>query len=265
MKIISVINQKGGVGKTTTVQNLGIGLAAKGFKVGLVDMDEQVGNLTFSFFNNNGNFKVTLPQILKAIVVDKEEIKLDPLHFTSTNFDNLSILPTNDAIEVYLNKAVINPSGMLKKILPTKGFDYILIDTPPSMTLPTFNALAVSDYVLLLSQPEILSLAGIVKITNGIEEIKTKLNPKLKILGVVLNMVRANTKITKDALNWLRTTPQLSNLLFDTQIPHTQEVGNTQSDILGGILKTIFQKKSSNIGMYYSELVNEFIKKTTSK
>lgn len=263
MKIISIINEKGGVGKSTTVQNLAIGLAAKGLKVGLIDMDQQAANLSFCFLGHEKKSIVTLHQVLKAVIMDKEKIVLQPEHFTPTNFDNLSILPTDSSLTEFLDKQTINPNLVLKSILPKSGFDFILIDTPGSMLISTFNALSASNQVIIVTQPEMMSLVGLLDITKSIEQIKKKLNPKLTILGIVLNMVRHNTKITKDALNWLQNDPKLSPLLFEAQIPHTQEVGNTQNDILSGIFKTIFSKKSANIGMYYSDLVNEFLKKVT--
>ena len=262
MQIISFINQKGGVGKTTTTQNLAIGLAQKGFKVGLIDVDEQPGNLTFSFFGTRTDYPVTLTQILEAVVDQKDNIKLDPLHFTPTAFANLSILPCNGAVNLYLEKAVIDPAKVIKNILPDQGFDYILIDTPGNMSKATLNALAASDKVLIVSQPSILSLAGMVGIVQDIEEIKSSINPKITLLGILLSMIKSNTKTTKEALKTIKEDSQLSQYLFKTQIPFVQEVDNTQNDIISGILKTIFQKKSANIGMYYSELVNEFIQKT---
>lgn len=265
MKIISVINQKGGVGKSTTVQNIAIGLAQKGFKVGLVDLDEQLSNLTYLFFGAKDDFSISLPSILEAIIIDKANIELEDCHFLPTKFENLSILPTRGQIVDYLNKAVINPNEVIKRLLPKTGFDYILIDTPGNMLISTFNGLVASDQFIIVSQPKMLSLVGMNDIVKQINSIKEKLNPKLSILGIILNMTKSNTKSTQTSLKWLQSSPEFKDIMFKSTIPYTEEVETTQNDILSNVVntfKTIFQKKSSNVGMYYTDLVNEFIHKT---
>jgi chromosome partitioning protein len=263
MKIISVINQKGGVGKTTSVQNIAIGLAQKGFKVGLVDMDQQKSNLTICFIQDFSNVVVTLPQILKAIVEDNEKIKLGVEHFTATNFENIKILPTNGNINHYFEKIVVNPTQVLKSILPSSGFDYILIDNPPNIETPAFNSIVVSDHIIVVSEPSALSLIGLDEIISKIDLIKDKLNKNVTILGVLLNKCKIKTNQYKEAKNWLQVNSSTKDLVFETSIPDIQEVSKNQSSLLAGMMSTIFQKKAGNIGMYYSDLVNEIIKKTS--
>ena len=218
-KIISLVNQKGGVGKTTTSINLAASLGLLGKKILLVDLDPQ-GNSTTGVGVDKGDLNASIYEALNGSVEPKQAIK-------HTKFKNLDLIPstiTLAGIEVeFLDKAKEDPSfirsAQLKKILSEirDNYDYILIDCPPSLTLLTLNALTASDSVLIPVQCEFFALEGIMQLLNTIKQARKNLNPTLDIEGVVLTMLDSRTNLGLEVVENVR--GFFREKVYDTIIP----------------------------------------------
>ncbi|WP_422360049.1 ParA family protein [Reichenbachiella sp.] len=188
-KVIAIVNQKGGTGKTTTTVNLGCALAKKGKKVLLVDLDAQ-GNLSYS---------LGILEIEKSI----GQVILGEVDFQDilVSTEGLDVAPAEiDLADVEINIAgELARESILKKILAnTEGYDYILIDCPPSLSLLTINALNAAKWVIVPLQMEVLSLQGLDQIISTINQIKEVLNEKLEILGLLPVMVDSRRKLSRE-------------------------------------------------------------------
>jgi chromosome partitioning protein len=194
VKIVSVINQKGGTGKTTTTINLGCALAALGKKVLLVDLDPQA-NLSYSLGLTEPS--ATLADVFTENLTLKEVL---------VERSGVNVLPgSNELVDIEIS-LVSQPEreAYLKKILKgAKGFDYILIDCPPSLSVLTVNALAASDEVLIPLQMEVLTLQGLGQILATIAQVRDSLNPKLKVKGIVVVMFDKRRKLSQEIEEYL--------------------------------------------------------------
>lgn len=213
MVIISVINNKGGVGKTTIVQNLAIALARKKLRVALIDFDPQA-NLSNVFEQRNENG----PDLV-SVISSSDPINTET--FRATYEKNVFILPNLKDINTKLfNKIDIFTQNTLLKSKLIQGepdFDFILIDTPPSLELQTVNALTASDYILIPIEYEAFSIDGIDTVKAFYSGAKNSgTNPKLEILGVLATHVDKRLNITDEMLKELQT--KLGNYLFKTEI-----------------------------------------------
>jgi chromosome partitioning protein len=208
MPIISIINNKGGVGKTTITQNLAIYFAQKGFTTGLIDFDSQA-NLSFSIPHTPNLDLVSLIQ--KRQPVGKSE-------FSQTEYENLYILPN----EKDINSSVFNqfntgdqPFVFKDIISQTKDFDYIFIDTAPALDIPTFNALVASDYLIIPVEHDIFSAIGLSILYDNIKSAQ-RLNPKLQVLGILQTQVTERSKMKKEMQEPLE--KNFGKVVFETQI-----------------------------------------------
>ena len=197
-KVISVVNQKGGVGKTTTTVNVGIGLAREGKKVLLIDADSQ-GSLTASLgYEEPDDLRITLATIMMD-VINEEEISLEDgiLHHQ----ENVDLLPANielSALEVTMGNVMSREMIMKEYIDAIRcRYDYILIDCMPSLGMMTINALVSSDSVLIPVQAAYLPVKGLQQLIKTILTVKKRLNRKLAIEGILLTMVDFRTNYAK--------------------------------------------------------------------
>ncbi len=218
-KIISLVNQKGGVGKTTTSINLAASLGLLGKKVLLVDLDPQ-GNTTTGVGIEKGDLNASIYEALIGEVKPINSVK-------KSKFKNLDVIPstiTLAGVEIELiEKTKENPNfskgSQLKRVLYElrDNYDYILIDCPPSLGILTINALTASDSVLIPVQCEYFALEGIMQLLNTITQARKSLNPTLEIEGVVLTMLDSRTNLGLEVVENVR--GFFRERVYDTIIP----------------------------------------------
>ena len=197
-KVIAVTNQKGGVGKTTTTANLGIGLAQQNKRVLLIDADAQ-GSLTLSLgYPKPDELPVTLADIMQNVIDDTPSPDgCGILH----HGEGVDLLPANielSGMEIRLINAMSRESVLRTYINAVKShYDYILIDCMPSLGMMPINSLAAADSVIIPSQPSFLSAKGLDLLMQSIAKVKRQINPKLKIDGILFTMVDSRTNEAK--------------------------------------------------------------------
>ncbi|QHL86214.1 AAA family ATPase [Nibribacter ruber] len=193
--IVSVINQKGGTGKTTTTINLGSALQKLGKRVLLIDLDPQA-NLSYSL-------GLTEPERTLADVFTGQHSLPDILQ----ECDGLQVAPGSNElvdVEISLVGQESREQFLQSMLQETKGFDYILIDCPPSLSLLTVNALTASHEVIIPLQMEVLTLQGLGQILNTVKQIKSTLNPALKVKGIVVVMYDKRRKLSLEIEEYLQ-------------------------------------------------------------
>jgi chromosome partitioning protein len=250
--IISIANQKGGVAKSTTAINLSAGLAQEGYKVLLVDTDAQA-NSTRVFIHPD--VEVPLEKSLYNVIIN-----FSPLAsiIRKTNSNNLSFVPAHirlSGIDLELAQAIDNRSERLKRALGAvkEQFDYIIIDTPPSLGILTINSFVASDKLLVPVSTGFFALTGLVQLQETIDRVRqTQLNPKLGILGVLCTF-SDRTNVSKDVEKQLR--EYFGDLVFRTVIPKNISLEEAHSNHTH-----IFDYSPNSAGaLAYKELVKEVI------
>jgi chromosome partitioning protein len=228
-KIIALVNQKGGVGKTTSSINLSASLGELGKRTLLVDLDPQ-GNSTTGIGVNKAEVKKSVYDLL----IDRAELK-EVIH--KTEFKNLFILPATinlagadiELIEKGRNEPGFSRGGQLKKHLTgaKEIFDFIIIDCPPSLGILTTNALTAADSVIIPVQCEFFALEGIMQLLNSIMLAQKNLNPTLGIEGVLLTMLDARTNLGIEVVREIR--DYFPESVYDTIIPRLVRLSEAPS------------------------------------
>lgn len=245
-KVISLLNHKGGVGKTTSVINIGAGLAQLGRKVLLVDLDPQA-NLTVSL--GIPRQPVTIYECMRG------ESELEPYQLKENVDVVMSTLDLSGAELELINEA--GREYILRELFePVKEeYDYIIIDCPPSLGLLTLNALAASDYVYIPLQTEFLALQGLAKIKQVIDKVKFRLNRKLDIGGVIGTMYDGRKILNRDVMETIK--KYFGEKVFDTLIRDNVALAEAPSQ-----RKDIFEYSPSSIGAEdYMNLCKEIIQR----
>lgn len=253
-KIIAIANQKGGVGKTTTTSNLGIGLAKQGKKVLLIDADAQA-NLTMALgYNRPDDIPITLSTVMQNIIDDKT---LDVSQGIIHHSEGVDLLPSNiemSGFEVRLINAM-SRERVLKTYVNEvkKNYDYVLIDCMPSLGMITINALAAADSVIIPTQPHYLSAKGLELLLRSVSMVKRQINPKLRIDGILMTMVMPRTNISKEITATVKSAYGQKIKVFDTEIPHS--IRAVEATAEG---KSIFAyDKSGKVAAAYEQLGKE--------
>jgi len=241
--IISIANQKGGCGKTTTAVNLGTVLARR-HNVLLVDIDPQ-GNLTTHFGIDKSQLKYTIYDVMLNGGIEN----------SITTKDNLDIVPSTIDLagaEVELNGKIGREyilDNELKRI--SKKYDFVLIDTPPSLGIFTINSLVASDYVLIPVQAEFFALEGLTQLMRVIKLVNSRLSRNLRLLGMLLTMYNSRTRSSKEVLNELK--KHYSRDLLNTIIPRNVTI--TDSTMAGK--PAVNYRKTAPASKSYFELAKE--------
>ena len=256
MQVVSVINQKGGVGKTTTVINLAAGLSQLNKKILVIDLDPQGNATTGLGLSNMDNSSDTIYGVLNGTKEIETVIK-------KTKFENLDIITSNvdlSGLEVETaddsNRAFILKSKLAAYLNNFRGtYDYVLVDCPPSLSLLTVMALVSSNSLLVPLQTEFFALEGLTQLMKTIERIKVSLNPDLKIRGILLTMYDKRNKLSSQVEKEAR--DYFSEKVYLTVIPRNVRLSEAPSH---GMPVLIYDKSCPGSKSYYS-FTKEFLEK----
>ncbi|CBZ05538.1 ParA family protein [Clostridium botulinum] len=253
MKVISIFNQKGGVGKTTTSINLCSCLAMNGYKILNIDIDPQ-GNTTSGMGLDKNSLELSVYNVLTSDEISiKEAIKQSEL------ISNFYILPSTMSLagaEIELINKLDRERILLQKLKEIENdFDYVFIDCPPSLGLLTINALAASDGVLIPIQCEFYSLEGVGQLVNTIELVQKSLNSNLEVEGVILSMYDIRTRLCNEVAEEVK--KYFNDKVYKTTIPRNVRLAEAPSF---GLPIILYDSKCKGAEAY-NNLSKEFIEK----
>ena len=256
-KIIAIANQKGGVGKTTTTINLGVGLAATGKRVLLVDGDPQ-GSLSIAMgIPNPDALSETVGSAMLAEITDQN---VPDNYGIIQHREGVDLFPGNielSGIELMLHTAMSRES-IMRSILQQhrQNYDYILIDCMPSLGLMTINSLVAADSVIIPCQPNYLSTKGLNLLLRSVSRVKKQINPRLSIDGILFTIVDGRTNNARSIISTMRTTLGDHIKVFATEIPRSVRAAEASEHG-----KSIFTyDRNGRVSQAYAELTKEVTK-----
>lgn len=222
-RVLAVVNQKGGVGKSTTSVNLAAALGEQGEKVLLVDLDPQ-GNATSGFGLNKNQRELCIYDALLGETTIESIIE-------PVEVENVFVVPATIALagaEIELVSAMSREMRLRNILAPVIGdFDWVLIDCPPSLGLLTINALTAADGLIVPVQCEYYALEGLSKLLDSVRLVKTHLNPELDVFGAVMTMYDSRTRLSQQVVDEVR--DFFDEKVFDTLIPRTVRLSEAPS------------------------------------
>ena len=257
--VISVINQKGGVGKTTTVINLACALAQKGKRILVLDLDPQ-GNATTGLGKSNNDESKSIYSVLirKRSVqsaIQESKIKNLDLIGSNVNLSGLEVETANDANRAFLLKKILIEEN--QSIV--RSYDNIFIDCPPSLSLLTVMSLVLADDLLIPLQTEFFALEGISQLVKTIDRIKVNLNPELGIRGVLLTMYDKRNKLSSQVD--LEARKHFEDKVYKTVVPRNVRLSEAPSH---GMPCIVYDKNCSG-SKSYIKLAEEFLEQNSQK
>lgn len=255
-KTIAIANQKGGVGKTTTTVNLGIGLANEGKRVLLIDCDAQASLTESLGYRNPDDMDITLSTLMQK-VIEEQPIAADEgiLHHA----EGIDVVPAN--IELSGMKTalinIMNRERVLKDYINQvkSNYDYVLIDCTPSLGMLTVNALTAANEVIIPVQAHFLPAKGLEQLMKTVSKVKRHINPKLKIGGILLTMLDSRTNFAKEISSLIRDTYGKNLKIFKAEIPMSIRAAETSASG-----KSIYAyDKNGKVAEAYKNLTKEVL------
>lgn len=255
-KTIAIANQKGGVGKTTTTVNLGIGLANEGKRVLLIDCDAQASLTESLGYRNPDGMDITLSTLMQK-VIEEQPIAADEgiLHHA----EGIDVVPANielSGMETALIN-IMNRERVLKDYINQvkSNYDYVLIDCTPSLGMLTVNALTAANEVIIPVQAHFLPAKGLEQLMKTVSKVKRHINPKLKIGGILLTMLDSRTNFAKEISSLIRDTYGKNLKIFKAEIPMSIRAAETSASG-----KSIYAyDKNGKVAEAYKNLTKEVL------
>ncbi|MDL2218009.1 ParA family protein [Christensenellaceae bacterium OttesenSCG-928-M15] len=255
-QVIAISNQKGGVSKTTTAANLGIGLAREDKKVLLIDLDPQA-NLTMAFgFQQPDSLPHTVSDVLERAIQGQ---RINYTEGLIRHPEGIDLMPSSISL-AGMETRLINEFGrenMLRQYVEEARpfYDHIIIDTSPGLNILTINAFCAADSILVPTQPQFFSAKGLEMLFDTYSKVQSKLNPDLMIEGVLITMMDRRPNFTKDVVDLIRNTYGNAVRVFDTEIPYS-----VRAIECGAEGKSIFQHDpGGKVAAAYETLAKEVL------